>query len=238
MMDIKYNFENLKNFIKNGDRISCGNLNNYVYHDSLLVKFDDELLKTFKRNPNVDEDDIRRIFYDNKKGLIKSAVDFNKLDYFKRVSKDIKLSSLPEGVMYLEDIPIGTIEPYFKNYRWLHFMEDVSHKEMYYLLRNILLSLYELEQNGIYRLNLDRNNIMYNGKKPELVDLMNKDVIVGKNDKLQQEVYSNYLDLLYSIIYRQSFDAMLYKEFQDVLRISDCTYDECESVLKRLKKKI
>lgn len=235
-MEIKYNFENIKQFIVNGYKISCGNNNSYIYHNGILVNFSKELLQVFKRGSNIKEEDVRRIFYDNGK-LINTPVDFSKLDYLKKVSKYITLTKLPEGVLYFDSIPIGTIEPYFEKHHWLHFLEDVSYKEMYWLLKNILLAIHELEQNGIYRLGLDRNNIMYNDKKPQLVDLMDKNVVFGKDKSLEQNVYSNYLDLLYDIIHRQSFDATLYKEFKDVLTIDDCSYDVCRDVLKRLKKK-
>jgi len=237
-MKVNYNFENLKKFIMNGYNVSCGNNNSYIYYDGVLVNFCKEIIDVFKKNKNIDEDDVIRIFCNNNGEIIKNVIDFAKLDYFKKVSKKITLTKLPEGVLYFDDIPIGTIEPYFEKHRWLHFLEDVSHKEMYSLLKNILLRLHELEQNGVYRLALDRNNIMYNGKKPQLVDLMDSNVIYGKNKVLEQSVYSNYLDLLYDIIHRQSFDATLYKEFRDVLMIDDCTYDVCCIILKRLKKKI
>lgn len=236
-MEIKYNFENLKKFITEGYKISCGNNNSYIYYDGVLINFCKEIIDTFRKNKNIDEDDIIRIFCNNKGEITKNVIDFAKLDYFKKVSKHITLTKLSEGVLYFDNIPIGTIEPYFDKHHWLHFLEDVSYKEMYWLLKNILLSLHELEQNGIYRLGLDRNNIMYNDKKPQLVDLMDKSVICGKDKSLEQNVYSNYLDLLYDIIHRQSFDAKLYREFQDVLMIDDCTYDVCCSILKRLKKK-
>lgn len=236
-MEIKYNFENIKKFITEGYQISCGNNNSYIYHDGILANFCKELLDAFRRNKNIKEDDVKRIFCNNKGELTNSFVDLSKLNYLNKVSKDITLTKLPEGVFYLDNIPIGTIEPYFKGYHWLHFLEDVSHKEMYALLKNILIRLHELEQNGVYRLALDRNNIMYNGKKPQLVDMMDKSVICGKDKSLKQNVYANYLDLLYDIIHRQSFDARLYKEFRDVLTIDDCTYDVCCDVLKRLKKK-
>lgn len=236
-MEIKYNFENLKKFITEGYKIACGNNNSYIYYDGVLVNFCKEIIDAFRRNKNIDEDDIIRIFCNNKGEITKKVIDFNKLDYFKKVSKNIALTKLPKGVLYYESIPIGTIEPYFEKHHWLHFLEDVGHKEMYLLLKDILLRLHELEQNGIYRLGLDRNNIMYNDKKPELVDLMDSNVTCGKDKILEQNVYSNYLDLLYAIIHRQSFDANLYREFRDVLTINDCNYDVCRDVLKRLKKK-
>lgn len=236
-MKVNYNFENLKKFITNGYRVWCGNNNSYIYYDGILVNFCKEIIDTFKKNKDVKEDDILRIFCNNNGEVIKNVIDFYKLDYFEKVSKNITLTKLPEGVLYFDNIPVGTIEPYLEKHHWLHFLEDVSYKEMYLLLRNILLAIYELEQNGIYRLALDRNNIMYNGKKPQLVDLMDSNVIYKKNKSLKQNVYSNYLDLLYDIIHRQSFDAKLYREFQDVLTIDNCNYDVCRNVLKRLKKK-
>jgi len=236
-MKINYNFENLKKFILEGYRVSCGNNNSYLYHDGILVNFCKEIIDAFKKNKNIKEEDIIRIFCNNNGKLIKNVIDFAKLDYFKKVSKNITLTKLPKGVLYFDNIPVGTIEPYLEKHHWLHFLEDVSYKEMYFLLKNILLALHELEQNGIYYLELNRNNIMYNGKKPQLVDLMNCSMIGNENKSLQRNVYGNYLDLLYDIIHRQSFDATFYRDFRDVLSIDDCSYDVCHDVVKRLKKK-
>lgn len=235
-MEVNYNFEELNDFIRKGQKVYYGDSDSFVYYNGLLVKFYPEMYNMFKKRKDVDEEQIIRLFCDNKGCLTNSFVDFKQLDYFREKAPNIKLSTLPQEVFYLNDVPVGIIHPYFPKHKWLHFIEDLSHKEMYYLVRNILLAIRELEENGIYRLGIDRNNVVYNDIKPELVDL-SSGISYGDKKRLEQSVYSSYLDLLYSLLRRQSFDAKLYREFMDILKIDDCTFEVCEDVVKRLEKK-
>ena len=237
-MEVSYNFEELKKFIERGEKIHYGESNSFVYYDELLIKFYPEMYQQFKKHKDIDEENIMRIFYDNNKNLTNPFVNFKQLNYLMDKASNITLSKLPQGILYFNKVPVGIIQPYFEKHKWLHYLEDISHKEMYYLTRNILLALRELEENGIYRLGINRNNIVYNGVKPELVDLCGSDLAYGENEELKQSVYCDYLDLLYSLIKRQSFDANLFREFKDILSITNCTYEECENVIKRLEKKI
>ena len=236
-MEVNYSFEELKEFIKNGKNICYGDTNSVIYYNNLLVKFNAEMYSMFKKRKDVDEEQVMRLFCDKNGEIINSFIDFRQLEYFREKASNIKLSTLPQEVFYLNNVPVGIIEPYFPKHNWLHFMEDLSHKEMYYLVRNILLSLRELEENGIYRLGINRNNVFYNGVKPELIDLCSS-TSYGDKEGLEQSVYSAYLDLMYSLLYRQSIDARLHREFTDILTIDDCNFEVCSDVVKRLEKKI
>ena len=236
-MEVNYSFDELKDFIKKGKNIYCGEANTFVYYNGILVKFYSEMYKMFKYYDLLNEEQIMRLFLNKNGEIVNTFVDFNKLRYFREKAPNIKLSTLPQEAFYFNDIPVGIIQPYFSKHKWLHFLEDLSYKEMYYLLRNILLELHELEENGIYQLNINRNNIVYNGIKPELVDLCSSSVSYGDKKGLEQHVYGTYLDFLYSLLYCQCFDSRLYREFTDILTIDDCTFEVCEDVVKRLEKK-
>lgn len=236
-MEVNHSFEELKEFIKNGKNICYGDTNSVIYYNNLLVKFYPEMYNMFKKRKDIDEEQVMRLFCDKNGKLVNSFIDFRQLEYFREKAPNIKLSILPQQVFYLNNVPIGIIEPYFPKHNWLHFMEDLSYKEMYYLVRNILLSLRELEENGIYRLGINRNNVVYNGIKPKLVDLCSS-TSYGDKKGLEQSVYSDYLDLVYSLLYRQSFNSKLHNEFKDILKIHDCTFEVCSDVIKRLEKKI
>lgn len=235
-MEVNCSFEKLEEFIKNGKDINYGDINSFIYYDNLLVKFNPEICNMLRKRNDISEKRVMKIL-DSQNQSKNSFIDFRKLDYFREKSSSIKLSTLPQDVVYLNGIAVGIIEKYFPKYKWLHYLEDLSHKETYYLARNILLALRELEENGIYRLNINHNNVVYNRVKPELVDLST--CVISQNKKgMANGVYSAYLNLLYNLFKIQCFDPVLYREFAYILTINDCNYEVCEDVVKRLEKKI
>lgn len=87
----------------------------------------------------------------------------------------VKGSKLPNGIVYLEEIPIGVMYPeYFKGYS---NFDSISEEETPLMMSNFRLASdknIELVSNGIFNVDLSMQNILYKGNNVELVDLDGK----------------------------------------------------------------
>lgn len=233
-MEVKYNLEELKEFIKNGKKVNYGRIGNSILYDGLLINFDSDLCECVKSPHRISDRQIEKYIYN--RHIENSLVDTKQIDYLISKQEKVNLTKFPKGICTFNDMPVGVILPNLKDYQYsLLFLEDISDYELYLILKNVLLAIKELEENGIYKLYLTESSILYDGKIPKLIDLYGSRLKYGENDSYRERVYNEFISLLYSLL-RAASDPMITDRFKDVFSIETNTFEKCENIVKRLIK--
>ena len=232
-MEVKYNLEELKEFIQNGKKINYGKIGSTVLYNGKLIKFDNAIYNYLKKSSNSSYQ-IESFLYNA--CLENHFIDLKQLDYLISKQDKVKLTKFPEGICTLNDLPIGILLPYYDGYRYsLQFLDDISNEELYSILKSVLLRIKELEENGIYKLDLTAKSVLYNGISPKIVDLHGSKLKYGEDDNYKATVYNEYIMFFHSLL-KSVADPKIHERFADVFNLDINNYEDCYKVVKRLEK--
>ena len=184
---------NLKELIDNGKMVGEGYFGCVFTYQDKLIKLDRKVyysLQSSKKNNS--ERRIEQIYCTNKD-------DFNDIDqinYLCDVQKNVKRTKFPLGALFLKDvdksiegISPGIIIPFHKGYLDLECLDKKDYKRVLILLKELLLSIRELDENHISHEDLShydanscrRNyNIMFKDNDIALIDVSGKYLSCGK----------------------------------------------------------
>lgn len=231
--------DKIKEIITKGKEIGTGTQGKVIYYENILYKIYLPFLRGYKKELlDICTSDINSKFgkscLEYEQSLEQINLILKYLEYYKEVQSNIKRTNLPQEpiLQYSEKynmlIPLGFILKYEKGKE----LEQCSlnKKELFYVLREILESVKELCDNGIYFKDLHGGNVLYDGNDIHLIDLDPNEYITIKKD-LSYEVYPNFSYLIGSIIRK------------NVLRDYTCreslyTYEDTLNYIKRLEHRI
>lgn len=101
--------------------------------------------------------------------------DPKQIEWLSSMQGRISCSTLPKGVVYYENYPIGVMyEKYFKGYVSFNKMHQESFDLMFSNFRSSVDKNIELMSNGIFNQDLGMQNILYSSNDVELIDLDGK----------------------------------------------------------------
>ena len=119
-----------------------------------------------------------------------SQISVAQIDKLARLGDKIKLSSLPQGIAYCENVPVAFILKYFGNHRSLLSLpcEFID----------------ELCQNYIYQLDIKENNFLYSKTnfKAEAIDLDGIFIDIACHENIRQEelIYEKIVQMFMHLI--------------------------------------
>lgn len=172
----------------------------FTYQDR-LIKID-KVLYNLLRKCSLDEVDKKiEYFY---QGDIKDFDDIIKLEYLYKEQPNIKRTQFPLGAVFLKDvdksiygISPGIILPYHRGFDNLENIDKKSMMQILLIMKNLLLTIKELEEHHISQedlYNIDDNykkkyNIMYKGSDIKLIDVSGEYLKCGREYKNSLEMY-------------------------------------------------
>lgn len=153
-------------------------------------------------------------------------------------------SSLPNGIVYYERMPIGVTYPrYFEGYKNFYHLHKESVETMIRNFRTAIDKNMELIQNGIYNFDFTMHNILYKGNDVQLIDLEGKYV----TDRLSMaRVYSYFvygmMNEIYDKVrevYGEKESLVIIKELTkivDKIPLDNSSFDYAHTVLDEVEK--
>lgn len=190
MLKVNLNKTEIDKIIENnGIYSSSGEFGTVLpYENGLGLKFSSGLvgMKGFNRD----------FFEENKKELYVFEGQIAKLA---DKQNKIKLTSLPMGVAYFENVPIAIILKYFDKHKNLLGLKVEHHTVVVSIFLKLLDILDELMNNGIYQLDIKEDNFIYStiNYKAEAIDLDGPLVKIGReNIQLEEMIYRNFIAMV------------------------------------------
>ena len=223
-------------------------------NDGDLVKVD----KRLYRAVNPDYGDIYIPIKELKKYNFYSHIDVNQIYYFSNVSKSIKHTKLPKGLLVCSNIPVGIILHNHINHVNLgdlthvrkieleHTNKDYitlykeKNKMLVQSLKRLILCLKELEQHKIsqndltYNYNSNREfNVLVKDSIPQIIDLDSSFVKYGNNYEDARYMYMEYARII------DILDEIYNLRLSSSIKTSDIsTYYNVEELYKEFKSKM
>ena len=176
-----------REFLKMLDSIETGFIYNYK---GKMIKFDKtfagQMMTKKKINPSSSTD-----------------IKVDQIFWLSSLNSRIKNSSLPEGIVSYEHIPVGIIYPhYFKDYKSLLELSNEDYKLLLSNLRRAIKNDIELTDNGIYNTDFALKNALYRGSDVQLIDLDGKHIKRRENSNYAQ-AYSYFTPDMFMVIARK-----------------------------------
>lgn len=179
-------FNKIPNNLNRGTFGLCCN-----YDDNIVLKFDLSVLQDFKE------------IIDFSNGYI-SQINIVQINRLCRLSDKIKLTTMPLGIAYCENVPVAVMLKYFNNHRNLLSLPCELKDNLFHVLFSINDVVDELCQNYIYQLDISERNFLYSKTnfKPEAIDLDGMLVDVSNCEKIRQEelIYERLIEMYMHII--------------------------------------
>lgn len=155
--------------------------------------------------------------------------DPKQIEWLSSMQGRINGSTLPNGVIYFENYPIGVMyEKYFKGYVSFNKLHQESFDLMFSNFRSSVDKNIELMSNGIFNQDLNMQNILYSSNDVELIDLDGK--YIYSNLPLVK-VYSYYVYGMMKVILERV--NLLYGE-DEAKRVAS----EIKKIMKSFDKQI
>lgn len=191
------------------------NLNGGSY--GVIVPYKNNLALKFSRN--IIEDGIDSEL--KNKQLYISEYQIKKL--VDKQSK-IKLTSLPKGIAYYDNIPVAVIIKYFKNYHDLYNIKNENHHDIINVFQQLLCIIDELINNGIYQFDIKENNFLYSQSdfNVQAIDLDGPFINISEENIFSEE-----------LVYRGLMNMMLYLAYRKI-NLDNYTYEELNSKIEYL----
>jgi len=172
----------LKSLIKQGS-INNGTIYNT---DGKKYKIDREFLEDFVRKHVV-----TRNHY---------GVDREQIEWLMSKQKDIKHTTLPNGIITYEGVDVGVIYPrFFYGYKNFHSLPREEEILILKNLRTAIANNEELLRNGIFNENFLNREIIYSGDDVQLINIDGK-YIKKEGMTTYSSVYSYFLNDLYKML--------------------------------------
>ena len=237
---LEFNPFELKDCIDEGTLISDKGFSSCVFlYGNNLIKLKKTLYQDLKVNiRKFAERRVNDIYRWDKTPF----VDPKQIEYLQEKQKDIKLTKFDKGIVKVNDIVCGSILENFLDYSDLTDIDGEDYLKILKILKNILLSLRELELNNISHLDLAKSetgkkptiNILYKGTDTKLIDVSGKFITYGSNfePELMYEEYESVLRILLDKIIRY------HQEFKSIDVPSIRTYTDAVNINQALEKKL
>lgn len=137
----------------------------------------------------------------------------------------IKLTSLPKGVAYYDNIPVAVIIKYFKNYHDLYEVKNENHHDIINVFQQLLYIIDELINNGIYQFDIKENNFLYSpiDFNVQAIDLDGPFINISEENIFSEE-----------LVYKKLMSMMLYLAFNKI-NLDNYTQDELDNKLEYLQ---
>ena len=132
--------------------------------------------------------------------VLSSKINENQISELSKKQISINNTSLPSGVMYFNNIPVGVIYPRF--YNGYNTFEELYKEEPSLIIKNLKKAYYnnmELINNDICNKDFSFKNIMYKNDDVRLIDLDGK-MIGNRINSTYTQLYYYYLEGIYYCI--------------------------------------
>lgn len=131
-----------------------------------------------------------------------SQINVAQIDKLARLNDKVKLSTLPIGIAYCENVPVAVILKYFKNHRNLLSLPCELKDNLLKVLFSINDIIDELCQNYIYQLDIKESNFLYSKNTfiAQAIDLDGMLLDVADHENITQEE-TIYEKLIYMFIH-------------------------------------
>ena len=178
MEELKMTPKELSRIMYNVDVIGKGYYGVVFEYNGKLIKMDKKLCNLFEKNLFKNSDELFKEYSDD--FYFEQFVDLEQIEHLSDLQDKIKLTKMPQGVVKMNDMYTGIILTPHYNHIKLNKFPKGNYKELLLLLRNLLLEVRELEDNGILHTDLKRTaqfsigheyNILYKDVTPQLIDL-------------------------------------------------------------------
>ena len=201
MEKLKVSPMELKQIVDSGIKVGEGSYGSVFTYQDRLIKLDKILYNLLKNHTSCECDKVVNYRY------IGGREDFNSPEQIEKLfnmQNRVKLTKLPLGIVTLKDVDCknmnlcsGIIIPYLKEYSMLECLPKNDLAKVLKVLKNLLLEVRELDDNGIYQkdmYHLDGKggtgyNIMYKGINPQIVDMSGEDVTIDGNKVDRMTMY-------------------------------------------------
>lgn len=197
--------EEIRNIIKTNEISNNSGLFGLCcnYDDNIALKFDLSVLNYKNEEVNLN-------------GCYISQISVLQIDKLARLGDKLKLSTLPMGIAYCENIPVAVILKYFKNHRNLLSLPCELKDNLLKVLFGINDIIDELCQNYIYQLDIKESNFLYSRTcfVPQAIDLDGMLLNVGEHENVSQEemIFEKLVYMFMHIIEEKMIVSGLSKE--------------------------
>jgi len=188
--------EQIKNIIKQNDIPNNSGLFGICcnYDENIALKFDLSILNEHKEVIDFNSAYI-------------SQINVSQIDKLARLGDKVKLSSLPLGIAYCENVPVAVILKYFGNHRSLLSLPCELKENLLKVLFDINDIVDELCQNYIYQLDIKENNFLYSKTnfKAEAIDLDGMLMNISSYENIRQEemIYEKLIKMFMYLIHEK-----------------------------------
>ena len=243
MEELKVSPIGLKQIVDDGIKVGEGYYGIVFTYQDRLIKLDKVLYNLLKNHTSGECYEIVNYRY------LGGREDFNNPEQIEKLSNmqsRVKLTRLPLGIVTLKDVDYknmnlcsGIIIPYLKEYLMLECLPKNDLAKVLKVLKNLLLEVRELDDNGIYQkdmYHLDGKggtgyNIMYKGINPQIVDMSGEDVTIDGN---KVDRMTMYIELGNVIIDFLEFNGII----PPYNRFYTDDYDKNKELIKKLEMSI
>ena len=186
MQKINLNDKIIENITRNYNNLQSGGFGTVAQIDKdLAIKFYGGFLTGYKEK-NIDEISKETTIY------------VPQINVLTKKQKDIKLTTLPLGVAYYQDVPVGVIIKYFEKHNTLFELYKENDDVIINILQNVLESIKELLINGIFQTDIKEDNFLYSTTdyKAQAIDLDGMKIDIGReNIWLEEMIYESLLKM-------------------------------------------
>lgn len=172
-------------------------------------------------------------FSNNALYTMKAQISEAQIELLSRKQKDIKLTNLPLGIAYYNDVPAAVIIKYFSNHSDLLELCKEHNTVVIGTLQKLLYIVDELIKNGIYQLDIKETNFLFSklDYSVQAIDLDGPLIRIGReNIAMEEDVYESLESMFFFLIK----EKLLYDRNNNIFDENDykCRIDYLRS-LKR-----
>lgn len=156
----------------------------------LGIKFYNGFLNSYKKKSI---NDIR----------METIISVPQIELLTRKQEKVKLTTLPLGVSYYQNIPVGVIIKYFEKHNTLFELFKEHNTVIINILQRVLDIVNELLKNGIFQTDIKENNFLYStiDYSAQAIDLDGLRVEIGReNIWLEETVYESLIDMFIFLV--------------------------------------
>ncbi|CCY94649.1 unknown [Firmicutes bacterium CAG:884] len=156
----------------------------------LGIKFYNDFLNSYKKKSI---NDIR----------METIISVPQIELLTRKQEKVKLTTLPLGVAYYQNIPVGVIIKYFEKHNTLFELFKEHNTVIINILQRVLDIVNELLKNGIFQTDIKENNFLYStiDYSAQAIDLDGLRVEIGReNIWLEETVYESLIDMFIFLV--------------------------------------
>ena len=140
----------------------------------------------------------------------------DQIEWLSRLNGKVN-SSLPEGIIYYEGIPVGIIYPhYFEGYKNLLGVVDEDLSTFYDIITKATDNNLELIKNGVCNTDLAFKNVLYKDSDVQLIDL-DGNHIKRSSDSNYTEAYYYFVKDLFLVIKNRLLKTYSKEETKEIL---------------------